>query len=83
MPTSVSSKYQFLHCFNARSALIPVLYDIAILKLASPVQMSNGFVCLPTDKFNQFVGANVTASGWGLTSADDTEPSKVIRWDLG
>jgi hypothetical protein len=83
LTVSSSSKYQFLHCFNARSALIPVLYDIAILKLASPIQMSNGFVCLPINKIDQFVGANVTASGWGLTSADDTEPSKVIRWDLG
>jgi hypothetical protein len=57
--------------------LIPVLYDIAILKLASPVEMSYGFVCLPTNKIDQFVGANVTASGWGLTSADATETSKV------
>jgi hypothetical protein len=62
---------------------IPVIYDIAILKLASPVERSNGFVCLPTNDLDQFVGADVTASGWGTTSDQVEEVSEVKQVRMG
>jgi hypothetical protein len=58
-------------------AIPPIEYDIAILKLAAPVTTTNFFVCLPSNDLDQFLGVKVTASGWGKTSAKETEASKV------
>ena len=66
-----------VHPKCAPSIMIPTIFDVAILKLANPTRTSNVFVCLPTNDLDQFVGANATASGWGLTSATANETSKV------
>jgi secreted trypsin-like serine protease len=50
-------------------------YDYAILKLSLTLNVNNpaiGVVCLPFDDNQTYVGANLTATGWGLTASGDT-----------
>ena len=56
----------------------PIQYDIAILQLASPIQTTKFFICLPKNNQDQYVGQNVTAIGWGLTSSEATETSEFL-----
>jgi hypothetical protein len=56
----------------------PVQYDIAILKLASPIQTTKFFACLPRNNQDQYVGQNVTAMGWGLTSIETGKTSEFL-----
>jgi secreted trypsin-like serine protease len=55
------------------------LNDFAILKLKVPVKKTNIFVCLPSNQLGQFVGANMTVSGWGLTSLSPNGSSNVLK----
>ena len=64
----------------------PVLInDIALLKLTVPVRNAKNFACLPSNDKDEFVGANVTATGWGFTEviADvpdkQQKPTKVLK----
>ena len=52
------------------------IFDYALLKLATPVQPSSfvGFVCLPFDNSNMFVGNMLVASGWGGLYLDGESP---------
>ena len=45
-------------------------WDFAILTLKKAVRFSSTIIpaCLPTDPSKDYVGRNVTTSGWGLTS---------------
>ena len=42
---------------------MPSIYDIAILKLTTPIKTTDDFVCLPSNDLDRFVGINVKASG--------------------
>ena len=66
-----------LHPLYSHPKMPPVQYDIAILKLATPVQTTNFFVCLPNNNLDQFVGQNVTAMGWGVTEINLHGPSST------
>jgi len=69
-----------LHPKYARPKIPHVQYDIAILKLETPVQTTNFFLCLPSNNQDQYVGQNVTAMGWGLTAPDEgLALSKVMK----
>ena len=68
-----------LHPKFARPKIPHMQYDIAILKLEAPVQTTNFFLCLPSNNQDQYVGQNVAAMGWGLTSLDHIAPSKVMK----
>jgi hypothetical protein len=57
--------------------VLPLRYDIAILKLATPVTTTKFFVCLPSNDLDQFIGVKMTASGWGKTASEDKHGSKV------
>ena len=61
----------------------PVLInDIALLKLKVPVINAKNFACLPTNDNDEFVGANATATGWGLTEVItdmNQKPTKVLK----
>jgi len=48
--------------------VIYTIYDFAILKLKNSVKKPNFFVCLPNNNVDQFVGADLTISGWGRTN---------------
>ncbi len=52
--------------------------DLAILKLKVPVSNTNFFICLPANDRNQFIGANVTISGWGSTTFENQESPKEL-----
>ena len=52
--------------FNG-TVMTPYPYDIAILKLATPIKTTNFFACLPTDNLDLFIGTKAIASGWGMT----------------
>jgi hypothetical protein len=56
---------------------MPSIYDIAILKLTTPIKTTDVFVCLPSNDLDRFVGINVKASGWGKESDEEKGPSKV------
>jgi hypothetical protein len=56
---------------------MPSIYDIAILKLTTPIKTTDDFVCLPSNDLDRFFGINVKASGWGKESDEDKGPSKV------
>jgi hypothetical protein len=52
-------------------------FDYAILKLANTIDLTNpkvGVVCLPPDEKQTFVGANLTATGWGFTASGVNNP---------
>ena len=71
-----------LHPLYSHPKIPPVQYDIAILKLATPVQTTNFFVCLPHNNLDQFVGQNVTGMGWGVTEINlhgPTSTSNVLK----
>ncbi len=68
-----------LHPLYESPKLQPVNYDIAILKLAAPIQTTKFFVCLPRNNQDQYVGQNITAIGWGITSYDTKVASKVLK----
>jgi secreted trypsin-like serine protease len=66
------------------SYALPLLDDLALLKLEAPVQNGNNFACLPNNDEDRFVGANVTVTGWGSTKSFDPvfekpTPSKVLK----
>ena len=54
-------------------------HDFALLRLKVPVTSTNFFVCLPNDDQDQFVGANLTISGWGITKFQSRNVSKVLK----
>ena len=54
-------------------------FDFGLLKLASPVPNMNYIVCLPADDSQQFVGANVTVSGWGRIIPNLSSISTVLQ----
>jgi secreted trypsin-like serine protease len=67
-----------------RKLLIPnvqplLMYDFGILRLSTPAQNNNFFPCLPKNKLDQFVGANVFASGWGQTEMVKKEQSRFLK----
>lgn len=63
-----------------------VIYDVALVKLAKPLNIAKnpylGTICIPpqNETYNPYLGKLVTASGWGQTvSGDDASRSKVLR----
>ena len=63
-----------VHPEFGKTMKIPVVNDIALLKLKVPVQNAKNFACLPKNDEDQFVGANATATGWGVTEVIGDEP---------
>ena len=53
--------------------------DFALLKLAAPFTNLATFICFPGNDSNQFVGASLTASGWGVTNYQDNTFSEVLK----
>ena len=78
MENTIKVSKAIIHPKYKNPELGPVHYDIAILKLASPIQTTKFFVCLPKNNQDQYVGQNVTAIGWGLTSSEATETSEFL-----
>ena len=62
--------------FNG-TVMTPYPYDIAILKLATPIKTTHFFVCLPTNDLDLFMGITATTSGWGITRPEEEVPSNV------
>ncbi len=63
---------------------IAIAYDYSILRLSSSVNVASansfaGVVCLPPDTTEQFVGTNLTVSGWGRFSNETTTTSTVLK----
>jgi len=63
--------------FGRQTSLI--IYDFAILKLKVPVNETNFFVCLPSNDLDQFVGANLTISGWGRINPEIDTHFDVLK----
>ena len=72
-----------VHPQYSDSAMIPIINDLALLKLKVPVKNANFFPCLPKINEDLFVGANVTVTGWGVTKVIvegvKPEPSVVLK----
>jgi secreted trypsin-like serine protease len=63
-----------IHPFYTFNASLGFPNDLAMLQLNATLNVSNpliGVVCLPYDDTQTFAGANLTTSGWGLTSSGD------------
>ncbi len=66
--------------FNSTTAA----YDYAIIKLSTAViipatNATTGIVCLPPDTTEQFVGINLTVSGWGRFDNTISNISSVLK----
>jgi secreted trypsin-like serine protease len=59
--------------------IIYTIYDFAILKLKNSVKEPNVFVCLPNNNVDQFVGANLTISGWGRINPEIDTHFDVLK----
>ncbi|CAG7835866.1 unnamed protein product [Allacma fusca] len=56
--------------------------DIALIKLESPVTLSEEFIrpaCLPANNENDFDGLVATAAGWGTTSQGGSQSSVLLK----
>ena len=63
---------------------LSLAYDYSIIRLSSSVVIPspNGFtgiVCLPQDTVEQFVGTNLTVSGWGRIDTANNNLSPVLK----
>ncbi len=61
-----------------------VAYDYSIIRLSLPVVIPTinsftGIVCLPPDTNDQFVGTNLTVSGWGRIDTGNDNISPVLK----
>jgi trypsin len=59
-------------------------YDYSIIRLSSsvvipPTNAFTGIVCLPPDVNEQFVGTNLTVSGWGRIDTANSNISPVLK----
>ncbi len=66
---------------------VSLAYDYAIVRLPTPVVIPdinsfNGIVCLPPDTNEQFVGTNLTVSGWGWLDPTTQNISAVLKATL-
>ena len=72
-----------VHPQYSDSEMIPIIHDLALLKLKVMVKNTNYFPCLPKINEDLFVGANVTVTGWGVTKVIvegvKPEPSEVLK----
>ena len=55
------------------------VFDFGLLKLEKTVPNVTYIVCLPSHDSNQFVGDNITVSGWGRTNANISSKSKILQ----
>ena len=56
-----------------------MVFDFGLLKVKESVPNMNYIVCLPLDDSNQFVGDNITVSGWGRINANVSSKSKILQ----
>jgi secreted trypsin-like serine protease len=63
---------------------VTLAYDYSIIRLSSSVVIPatnalTGIVCLPPDVNEQFVGTNLTVSGWGRIDTANNNISPVLK----
>ena len=59
-------------------------YDFSILTLTKPVTFSDKIrpACLPTDVTKMYTNEIATVSGWGTTTFQGSQPSKLMEVDV-
>ena len=81
MPLSTSLEMLFITCYNFRGN--DIINDISIITLSEEVTFNKKIapVCLPSSTYEDYVGEELTISGWGTLSlyGADTDKLQVAK----